>query len=156
MDIYQVAQALNTVLTSSKQLAKTRRSRAMIVFEFVRNQPAHVCHRHEGLVQLLEVDFLAILEGLDKSIESDCLQPPMGRKNPPLSQPQWPPPGITVTTVTLPPLSLTHTTPLARNKTTNDTMTMALRTPYIHYDHFDALQTPTFHRPHPEASLPSG
>ena len=82
----------------------------MTDFEFVGNQPALVCHRREGLVQLLEVDFLAILEGL--------------------SQRQWPPPGITVTTVTLPPLlPPTNTTPLARNRTTNDTMTTALRTP---------------------------
>lgn len=70
MDIYQVTQALNTVLTNPKQLIEMRRSWAKIDFESVRNQSALVCNcRHEDLVQLLEVEFLAILEGLGKSVE---------------------------------------------------------------------------------------
>ena len=70
MDIYQVTQALNTVLTNPKQLVEMRRSWAKIDFESVRNQSALVCNcRHEDLVQLLEVEFLAILEGLGKSVE---------------------------------------------------------------------------------------
>ena len=70
MDIYQVTQALNTVLTNPKQLVEMRRSWAKIDFESVRNQSALVCNcRHEDLVQLLEVEFLAILEGLGKSAE---------------------------------------------------------------------------------------
>ena len=70
IDIYQVTQALNTVLTNPKQLAGMRRSWAKIDFESIRNQSALVCNcRHEDLVQLLEVEFLAILEGLGKSVE---------------------------------------------------------------------------------------
>lgn len=70
MDIYQVTQALNTVLTNPKQLVEMRRSWTKIDFESVRNQSALVCNcRHEDLVQLLEVEFLAILEGLGKSVE---------------------------------------------------------------------------------------
>jgi regulatory factor X, other len=70
LDIYQVTQALNTVLTNQKQLAEMRRSWQKVDFESVRNQSALVCNcRHEDLVQLLEVEFVAMLEGLAKSAE---------------------------------------------------------------------------------------
>ena len=70
LDIYQVTQALNTVLTNQKQLAEMRRSWQKVDFESVRNQSALVCNcRHEDLVQLLEVEFVAMLEGLSKSAE---------------------------------------------------------------------------------------
>lgn len=70
MDIYQVTQALNTVLTNHKQLAEMRRSWQKVDFESVRNQSALVCNcRHEDLVQLLEVEFVAMLEGLTKTTE---------------------------------------------------------------------------------------
>ena len=70
LDIYQVTQALNTVLTSQKQLVEMRRSWQKVDFESVRNQSALVCNcRHEDLVQLLEVEFVAMLEGLTKSAE---------------------------------------------------------------------------------------
>jgi regulatory factor X len=70
LDIYQVTQALNTVLNNHKQLLEMRRSWSKIDFESVRNQSALVCNcRHEDLVQLLEVEFVAILDGLMKSIE---------------------------------------------------------------------------------------
>ncbi|KDR83733.1 hypothetical protein GALMADRAFT_236082 [Galerina marginata CBS 339.88] len=70
LDIYQVTQALNTVLTNQKQLAEMRRSWQKVDFESVRNQSALVCNcRHEDLVQLLEVEFVAVLEGLSKSTE---------------------------------------------------------------------------------------
>ncbi|KAI0677529.1 hypothetical protein C8Q78DRAFT_1066040 [Trametes maxima] len=68
LDIYQVTQALNTVLTNQKQLMEMRRSWAKIDFESVRNQSALVCNcRHEDLVQLLEGEFVAVLDGLAKS-----------------------------------------------------------------------------------------
>ena len=68
LDIYQVTQALNTVLTNQKQLLEMRRSWQKIDFESVRNQSALVCNcRHEDLVQLLEGEFVAVLEGLSKS-----------------------------------------------------------------------------------------
>ncbi|KAI0832450.1 hypothetical protein BC628DRAFT_1309037 [Trametes gibbosa] len=68
LDIYQVTQALNTVLTNQKQLMEMRRSWAKIDFESVRNQSALVCNcRHEDLVQLLEGEFVSVLEGLAKS-----------------------------------------------------------------------------------------
>ncbi|KAE9410537.1 hypothetical protein BT96DRAFT_961922 [Gymnopus androsaceus JB14] len=58
LDIYQVTQALNTVLTNQKQLSEMRRSWQKVDFESVRNQSALVCNcRHEDLVQLLEVEF---------------------------------------------------------------------------------------------------
>ncbi|KAI0776088.1 hypothetical protein BD413DRAFT_260416 [Trametes elegans] len=68
LDIYQVTQALNTVLTNQKQLLEMRRSWAKIDFESVRNQSALVCNcRHEDLVQLLEGEFVAVLDSLAKS-----------------------------------------------------------------------------------------
>ena len=60
-----------------------RRFWTKIGFEFVGSQPALVCYCHEDLVQLLKVDFLAILEELDKSIEPDCPHPPTGQKETP-------------------------------------------------------------------------
>ncbi|KAF8165338.1 hypothetical protein B0H34DRAFT_762477 [Crassisporium funariophilum] len=70
LDIYQVTQALNTVLTNQKQLAEMRRSWQKVDFESVRNQSALVCNcRHEDLVQLLEVEFVGVLETLSKSNE---------------------------------------------------------------------------------------
>ncbi|THH11732.1 hypothetical protein EW145_g448 [Phellinidium pouzarii] len=70
LDIFQVTQALSTVLTNQKQLADMRRSWQSIDFESVRNQSALVCNcRHEDLVQLLEVDFVALLNSLTKSAE---------------------------------------------------------------------------------------
>lgn len=70
LDIYQVTQALNTVLTNQKQLVEMRRSWQKVDFESVRNQSALVCNcRHEDLVQLLEVEFVAILDSLSKTTE---------------------------------------------------------------------------------------
>jgi regulatory factor X, other len=70
LDIYQVTQALNTVLTNQKQLAEMRKSWQKVDFESVRNQSALVCNcRHEDLVQLLEVEFVAVLDALSKSSE---------------------------------------------------------------------------------------
>ena len=70
LDIYQVTQALNTVLTNQKQLAEMRRSWQKVDFESVRNQCALVCNcRHEDLVQLLEVEFVAVMDSLTKSTE---------------------------------------------------------------------------------------
>ncbi|TFK28731.1 hypothetical protein FA15DRAFT_664765 [Coprinopsis marcescibilis] len=70
LDIYQVTQALNTVLTNQKQLQEMRRSWTKVDFESVRNQSALVCNcRHEDLVQLLEVEFTALLETVSKSNE---------------------------------------------------------------------------------------
>ena len=65
-----MTQALSTVLTNQKQLADMRRSWQSIDFESVRNQSALVCNcRHEDLLQLLEVDFVALLTSLTKSSE---------------------------------------------------------------------------------------
>ncbi|ESK96011.1 dna-binding protein rfx2 isoform 4 [Moniliophthora roreri MCA 2997] len=70
LDIYQVTQALNTVLTNQKQLAEMRRSWQKVDFESVRNQSALVCNcRHEDLVQLLEVEFVAMMDSLTKTTE---------------------------------------------------------------------------------------
>lgn len=70
LDIYQVTQALNTVLTNQKQLVEMQCSWQKVDFESVRNQSALVCNcRHEDLVQLLEVEFVAMLEGLSKTAE---------------------------------------------------------------------------------------
>ncbi|KAF7292471.1 RFX-type winged-helix domain-containing protein [Mycena chlorophos] len=70
LDIYQVTQALNTVLTNQKQLAEMRRSWQKVDFESVRNQSALVCNcRHEDLVQLLEVEFVGLMDSLPKSSE---------------------------------------------------------------------------------------
>lgn len=65
LDIFQVAQALSAVLSNSKQLADMRQSWSSIDFESVRNQAALVCNcRHEDLVQLLEVDFVKMMDSL--------------------------------------------------------------------------------------------
>lgn len=70
LDIYQVTQALTTVLTSQKQLAEMLRSWKKVDFESVRNQSALVCNcRHEDLVQLLEVEFPDMMESLTRSSE---------------------------------------------------------------------------------------
>jgi len=70
LDIYQVTQALGTVLTNQKQLSDMRRSWQKVDFESVRNQSALVCNcRHEDLVQLLEVEFVSLLDGLPKSTD---------------------------------------------------------------------------------------
>ncbi|KAF8607600.1 hypothetical protein BDV93DRAFT_531493 [Ceratobasidium sp. AG-I] len=70
LDIFQVTQALSSVLTNPKQLSDMRRSWRDIDFESVRNQSALVCNcRHEDLVQLLEVDFTTLLDGLSASAE---------------------------------------------------------------------------------------
>ena len=70
LDIYQVTQALNSVLTNQKQLAEMRRSWEKINFESVRNQSALVCNcRHEDLIQLLEVEFRGLMDSLAKSAE---------------------------------------------------------------------------------------
>lgn len=68
--MYQITQALNTVLTNQKQLAEMRKSWQKVDFESVRNQSALVCNcRHEDLVQLLEVEFVTVLDALAKSSE---------------------------------------------------------------------------------------
>lgn len=47
-----------------------RRSWTKINFDSVRNQSALVCNcRHEDLVQLLEVEFVSLMDGLAKSSE---------------------------------------------------------------------------------------
>jgi len=70
LDIFQVTQALNTVLTNQKQLTEMRKSWQKIDFESVRNQSALVCNcRHEDLMNLLEVEFVAVLDALAKSSE---------------------------------------------------------------------------------------
>ena len=66
--MYQVTQALSTVLTNTTQLVEMKKSWQKIDFESVRNQSALVCNcRHEDLVQLLENEFVVVLEGLSKS-----------------------------------------------------------------------------------------
>lgn len=68
LDMFQVTQALQTVLTNPKQLADMRRSWQNIDFESVRNQSALVCNcRHEDLMQLLETDFVNLLNGISES-----------------------------------------------------------------------------------------
>lgn len=70
LDIYQVTQALNTVLTNQKQVAEMRRSWTKVDFESVRNQSALVCNcRHEDLVQLLEVEFAQLLDTVAETNE---------------------------------------------------------------------------------------
>jgi regulatory factor X, other len=70
LDIYQVTQALNTVLTTQKQLTEMQRSWKKVDFESVRNQSALVCNcRHEDLVQLLEVEFPEMMDSLTRSNE---------------------------------------------------------------------------------------
>ena len=88
LDIYQVTQALATVLQNPKQMADMRRAWSEIDFESVRNQSALVCNcRHEDLIQLLEVDFVALLDGLQRTAEpvrdvmlwaDDCCERLMG------------------------------------------------------------------------------
>jgi regulatory factor X, other len=66
--MFQVTQALSTVLTNQKQLADMRRSWQNIDFESVRNQSALVCNcRHEDLMQLLEQEFVNLLNGFSES-----------------------------------------------------------------------------------------
>ena len=58
-----------------KQLADMRRSWQLIDFESVRNQSALVCNcRHEDLVQLLEVDFVALLNNISNLVQIILLQ----------------------------------------------------------------------------------
>jgi regulatory factor X, other len=88
LDIYQVTQALATVLQNPKQMTDMRRAWTEIDFESVRNQSALVCNcRHEDLIQLLEVDFIALLDGLQRTSEpvrdvmlwaDDCCERLMG------------------------------------------------------------------------------
>lgn len=68
--MYQVTQALSTVLTNPKQLVEMRRSWSKVDFDSVRNQSALVCNcRHEELSHLLEVDFVQLLDSLSKSTD---------------------------------------------------------------------------------------
>lgn len=70
LDIYQVTQALASVMSNPKQLQDMSRSWREIDFESVRNQAALVCNcRHEDLHALLEVEFVAVLDGLQNSAE---------------------------------------------------------------------------------------
>ncbi|KAG8952661.1 hypothetical protein FRC04_004023 [Tulasnella sp. 424] len=65
LDMYQVTQALTSVLSNAQQVADMRRAWSEVDFESVRNQSALVCNcRHEDLQQLLEVNFVAVLDGL--------------------------------------------------------------------------------------------
>jgi regulatory factor X 1/2/3 len=91
LDIFQVTQALTTVLSNHKQLADMRRSWNNVDFESVRNQAALVCNcRHEDLVQLLEVDFVKMMDTLPTTNEpvrtvmawaDDCCDRLMGQRN---------------------------------------------------------------------------
>lgn len=91
LDIFQVTQALTTVLSNPKQLADMRRSWNNVDFESVRNQAALVCNcRHEDLVQLLEVDFTKMMDALSTTSEpvrtvmawaDDCCDRLMGHRN---------------------------------------------------------------------------
>lgn len=91
LDIFQVTQALTTVLSSHKQLTDMRRSWNNVDFESVRNQAALVCNcRHEDLVQLLEVDFVKMMDTLPTTSEpvgtvmawaDDCCDRLMGQRN---------------------------------------------------------------------------
>ncbi|KAH7105708.1 RFX DNA-binding domain-containing protein [Auriculariales sp. MPI-PUGE-AT-0066] len=70
LDIFQVTQALHTVLTNPKQVQEMRRSWMQIDFDSVRNQSALVCNcRQEDLAQLLEVDFVSMLDSVGASVE---------------------------------------------------------------------------------------
>lgn len=65
-----MSKALTSVLSKPKQLVDMRRSWRDIDFESVWNQAALVCNcRHEDLVQLLEVDFVTVLDSLQTSRE---------------------------------------------------------------------------------------
>jgi regulatory factor X, other len=68
--MYQVTQALSTVLTNPKQLVEMRKSWQKIDFDSVRNQSALVCNcRHEELSHLLEIEFVSLLDGMGKSTD---------------------------------------------------------------------------------------
>ncbi|KIJ56668.1 hypothetical protein M422DRAFT_149249 [Sphaerobolus stellatus SS14] len=70
LDMFQVTQALTTVLSNPKQLSDMQRSWGSVDFESVRNQAALVCNcRHEDLSQLLEVDFPKMMEALPTTNE---------------------------------------------------------------------------------------
>ncbi|EKM59063.1 uncharacterized protein PHACADRAFT_25186 [Phanerochaete carnosa HHB-10118-sp] len=70
LDMYQVTQALSTVLTNPKQLVEMKKSWQKIDFDSVRNQSALVCNcRHEELSHLLEVEFVNLLDGMSKSTD---------------------------------------------------------------------------------------
>lgn len=70
LDMYQVTQALSTVLTNPKQLVEMKKSWQKIDFDSVRNQSALVCNcRHEELSHLLEVEFVGLLDSMTKSTE---------------------------------------------------------------------------------------
>ena len=72
LDIYQVTQALSSVMSLSnpRQLLDMSRAWREIDFESIRNQAALVCNcRHEDLQQLLEVDFVQVLDGLQTSMD---------------------------------------------------------------------------------------
>ncbi|KAF8341398.1 uncharacterized protein EI90DRAFT_3116538 [Cantharellus anzutake] len=72
LDIYQVTQALSSVMSMSnpRQLIDMARAWREIDFESIRNQAALVCNcRHEDLQQLLEVDFAQVLDGLQSSLD---------------------------------------------------------------------------------------
>ncbi|KAF8592343.1 hypothetical protein K439DRAFT_1503084 [Ramaria rubella] len=91
LDIFQVTQALTTVLSNHKQLSDMRRSWNNVDFESVRNQAALVCNcRHEDLVQLLEVDFVKMMDALPSTNEpvrtvmawaDECCDRLMGQRN---------------------------------------------------------------------------
>lgn len=67
--MFQVTQALSSVLSNPQQLTDMRRAWSEIDFESVRNQSALVCNcRHEDLSQLLEHDFVNVLNGLVSSV----------------------------------------------------------------------------------------
>lgn len=69
LDMFQVTQALSSVLSNPQQLTDMRRAWSEIDFESVRNQSALVCNcRHEDLSQLLEHDFVNVLNGLVSSV----------------------------------------------------------------------------------------
>ena len=68
--MYQVTQALSTVLTNPKQLVEMKKSWQKIDFDSVRNQSALVCNcRHEELSHLLEIEFVGLLDGMSKSAD---------------------------------------------------------------------------------------
>ncbi|KAG8970623.1 hypothetical protein FRC05_000559 [Tulasnella sp. 425] len=65
LDMYQVTRDLTSVLSNAQQVADMRRAWSEVDFELVRNQAALMCNcRHEDLQQLLEVSFVAVLDGL--------------------------------------------------------------------------------------------
>lgn len=70
LDMFQVTQALTTVLSNPKQLSDMQRSWSNVDFESVRNQAALVCNcRHEDLSQLLEIDFPKMMDALPTTNE---------------------------------------------------------------------------------------